>query len=105
SLWVTANQCAGASAACVQAINQLNTRLNTRLGDSGYVPNHCYSLAINSNLAQLHVSWRVEEDGKQVFYIQRVASFSLCSAKHFVRLHQWMMAILDWGRGQRLRDI
>lgn len=69
SLWVAENQRAGASAAHVQAVNHLNTRL-VNAGCNGHVPNICYSLAIDNSLAQLHVSWGVEEDkeGNLVFF-------------------------------------
>ncbi|KAK3364985.1 hypothetical protein B0T24DRAFT_421364 [Lasiosphaeria ovina] len=101
SLWVAGNQCAGASAACVQAVNQLNTRL----GGAGYIrriPNLCYSLALDNNLALLYISWGAVEEGG--IYIQRVAYFMLSSLEEFTRLHQWVAAILDWGR-RRLRGI
>ncbi|KAK0703390.1 hypothetical protein B0T26DRAFT_658155 [Lasiosphaeria miniovina] len=104
SLWAAANQCAGASAACVQAINQLNIRLGY-VGCNGHVPNICYSLAIDNSLAQLYVSWGAEDKGNLVIYIQRVGSFLLSSPKHFTCIHRWVTAILNWEQGGRLRNI
>ncbi len=74
NLWVAANQCAGASAACVQAIHQFNTILGD-VGCNGHVPDLCYSLAIDHSLAQLYVSWGAKDEGNLVIHIQRVASF------------------------------
>ncbi|KAK3350296.1 hypothetical protein B0T25DRAFT_457097 [Lasiosphaeria hispida] len=104
NLWVAANQCAGASAACVQAVNQLNTRLGD-VGCNGDVPDLCYSLAIDNSLAQLYVSWGAKDKGNLVVYMQRVGSFLLSSPKHFTSLHRWVAAILEWGEGGRLRNI
>ncbi|KAK0701178.1 hypothetical protein B0T21DRAFT_300687 [Apiosordaria backusii] len=101
-LWTAANQCAGASAACVQAVDQLNTVLG-EIGYRGRVLNLCYSLAMDNNLAQLYASWRDEND--QTVYIQRVDSFLLSSPEHFTRFRQRVLAILAWGRGARLNDI
>ncbi|KAK0703312.1 hypothetical protein B0T26DRAFT_658173 [Lasiosphaeria miniovina] len=101
SLWTAANQCAGGLAACIQVINQLNARL-WEAGADVHIPNRCYSLAINNTVAQLYVAWR---DENQVFYIQRVASFLLSDNSDFIRLHQWVAAILYWGYGVRLGDI
>ncbi|KAK3364986.1 hypothetical protein B0T24DRAFT_583659 [Lasiosphaeria ovina] len=101
SLWVAANQCAGASAACIKAVNQVNTRL----GDAGCIRrihNVCYSLAIDNNLAQL---FKKDKEGNLSFYIQRVDCFLLLNPEQFSRLHQWAMAILHWGQGERLRQI
>ncbi|KAK0710434.1 hypothetical protein B0T21DRAFT_415988 [Apiosordaria backusii] len=104
NLWVAANQCAGALAACLQAVNQLNTRLGD-VGCNRHVPNLCYGLTIDNSLAQLYVSWGVKDKGDLVVYIQRVASFLLSSPKHFTHLHRWVKAILEWGQGERLGNI
>ncbi|KAK5652706.1 hypothetical protein OQA88_10300 [Cercophora sp. LCS_1] len=101
-LWTAANQCAGASAACVQAIDQLNTALG-EVGCPRRVPNLCYSFAVDNNIAQLYASWREEND--QVIYIQRVDSFLLSSPEHFGKFRQLVLAIIAWGRTARLNDI
>ncbi|KAK5656674.1 hypothetical protein OQA88_4654 [Cercophora sp. LCS_1] len=98
SLWDASNQCAGGSAACLQALDQLNTALDD-IGCQERIPNLCYSLALDNNLGQLYVSWK---DGD--FYIQRVSSFLLSDAQHFARLHACVAAIAEWG-ATRLQDI
>ncbi|KAK3358343.1 hypothetical protein B0T24DRAFT_685602 [Lasiosphaeria ovina] len=55
-LWAAANECAGASGACVRVVDQLNARIVDAGGDE-ILPNFCYSLGIDNNLAQLYVSW------------------------------------------------
>ncbi|KAK0612154.1 hypothetical protein B0T14DRAFT_571981 [Immersiella caudata] len=106
NLWVAANQCAGILAACIQAVNQLNTALQHVGCDRQHVSNLCYGLAIDNSLAQLYVSWGARGRGHHpVVYVQRVGSFLLSDAKDFARLYQWVMAILDWGQGGRLENI
>jgi hypothetical protein len=101
SVWAAANQCAGGSVVCLQAVDQLNKVLGeAEAASCNHVANFCYSLAIDNNLAQLHVSWK---DGTD-FHIQRVASFLLSDPEHFIRLHRYVAAILEWGQG-RLGDI
>jgi len=102
SLWDAANQCAGGAAACLRALDQLNTALGT-VGCQGRIPNLCYSLAIDNNLGQLYTSW-IAEDGSSV-YVQRVASYLLSDAEHFARLYACVAAILKWGTITRLQDI
>ncbi|KAK0725652.1 hypothetical protein B0H67DRAFT_642042 [Lasiosphaeris hirsuta] len=89
--WVAANQCAGGSAACLQALNQLNLVVG-EAGCLGQIPNFCYSLVIDNNLGQLYVSW---EDGG--YHIQRVASFLVSDPDHLARLYWCFAAILEWG--------
>ncbi|KAK3360875.1 hypothetical protein B0T24DRAFT_540027 [Lasiosphaeria ovina] len=104
SLWVAANQCATTSAACIRAIDQLDMRL----GDAGYnkhIPNLCYSLALDHNLAQLYVSWGEIKKTRPAYYFQLVDSFSLLNPEQLIRLHRWMTAIFDWGYGERLSTI
>ena len=101
-LWTAANQCAGASAACVQVVDQLNTVLG-EVGCRRRVLSICYSLAVDNNLAQLYASWRDEND--KTTYIQRVDSFLLSNPENFAGLHHRVLAILAWGRGARLKNI
>ncbi|KAK0719402.1 hypothetical protein B0H67DRAFT_485510 [Lasiosphaeris hirsuta] len=101
NLWAATNQCAGGSAACLQAAGQLNAVL-AEVGCSGCLPNLCYSLAVDNNLAQLYVSWK---DDMGSFYMQRVDSFLLLNPEHFVSFRQRVLAILEWGAGARLHDV
>ena len=102
SLWDAANQCAGGAAACLRALDQLNTALGA-VGCQRRIPNLCYSLAMDNNSGQLYVSSKAE-DGSTV-YVQRVASYLLSDAEHFARLHACVAAILKWGATTRLQDI
>lgn len=104
NLWIATNQCAGASAACLQAVD----RLNAVLGEHGCeerVPNLCYSIAVDNNLAQLHVAWK-DDAG---FYVKRLDNFLLSIPEHLVSLRRRVLNILEWGRngnpGGRLSNI
>ncbi|KAK0703194.1 hypothetical protein B0T26DRAFT_680917 [Lasiosphaeria miniovina] len=46
----------------VEAVYELE-RLEGYAGLDGHVPNYCYSLAIDNNVAQLYIAWGVKEDG------------------------------------------
>ncbi len=88
---------------CLQVVDQLNKVL----GEAGattcdsHIASFCYSLAIDNNLAQLHVSWK---DGTS-FYIQRVASFLLSDPEHFMRSFTSMWRPFSSGGQGRLGDI
>ncbi|KAK0725651.1 hypothetical protein B0H67DRAFT_551163 [Lasiosphaeris hirsuta] len=95
-LWVAANQCAGGSAACLQALNQPNLIIDEKTC-FGLIANFCYSLAMDNNLGQLYVSWK---DG-DFYRIQRVASFLLSDTEHLERLSRCVDSILEWGEIRR----
>ncbi|KAK3364039.1 hypothetical protein B0T25DRAFT_563019 [Lasiosphaeria hispida] len=103
SLWDAANECAGSAAACLQALDQLNTALSATGCQGRRIPNVCYCLAIDNNLGQLYTSWK-DEDGSTV-HMQRVASYSLSDTEHFARLYACVASILKWGATTRLQDI
>ncbi|KAK4136012.1 hypothetical protein BT67DRAFT_375565 [Trichocladium antarcticum] len=107
NVWVAANQCAGASAACVGAVERLNVLLRTCGGGSGLdmgrsVDHWAYSVAVDHHVAQLYVSWK--GDGLD-FYMQRVGAFLLASPEHFADFRRRVRNILDWGKGARLAEI
>ncbi|KAK3364047.1 hypothetical protein B0T25DRAFT_576459 [Lasiosphaeria hispida] len=102
NLWDTANECAGSAAACLQALDQLNTALGAA-GCQGRIPNVCYCLAIDNNLGELYTSWK-DENGSNV-HVQRVASYLLSDTEHFARLYACVASILKWGATTRLQDI
>jgi len=99
-LWVATNQCAGASVACLRAVDQLNTALEQH-GCAGRMANLCYSVAVDNNLAQLYVMWK--EGAK--FCMQRVEGFLLSLPEHLAAFRHRVLSILEWGRGGRLDDI
>ena len=101
NLWVASNQCAGVAAACLQAVDQLNTVLKQH-GCAGCIANLCYSFAVDNNLAQLYVSWK-EVDG--TFCMQRVESFLLSQPEHLSAFRCRVLCILEWGRSGRLNEL
>jgi hypothetical protein len=100
-LWVATNQCAGASSACLNAFDQLNTSLPKHLSVQ-YVENLSYSIAVDNNTAQLYISWK--EDGLN-YYVQRVGAFLLSDPEHFKSFRKHVRNILDWGKDTRLKQI
>lgn len=96
-LWVAANQCAGASSVCVNAVEQLNTL--SKLA----VPSICYSIAVDNNSAHLYVAWR--GDDAESFNMKQIDAFLLWSEDHFVALRRRVKAIFDWGMGTRFTQI
>ncbi|ROT43732.1 hypothetical protein SODALDRAFT_46249 [Sodiomyces alkalinus F11] len=100
-LWVAANQCAGASAACVNAADQLNVALREHQSVHR-VDNLSYSIAVENNTAQMYVSWK-EENLRH--YMRRVDAFLLSSPEHFKNFRKQVRNILDWGKDKRLKQI
>lgn len=100
-LWVAANQCAGASSACLNAVYQLNTMLPERPGIQR-IDNISYCITVDNNTAQLYISW-MEDDLK--YYLQRIDAFLLLNPEHFKSFRNQVRNILDWGKGARLKQI
>lgn len=100
-LWVATNQCAGATPACLNAVDRLNTLLQ-KSGSKQSVDNLSYSVAMDNNIAQLYISWK-EEDLN--YYLQRVDAFLLSSPEHFRNFRKQVRNILDWGKDKRLTQI
>ncbi|KAI1149631.1 hypothetical protein F4825DRAFT_468843 [Nemania diffusa] len=100
-LWVATNQCAGASSACLNAIDRLNTSLPNHPSVQR-VDNLSYSIAVNNNMAQLYISWKGDD---LKFYLQRVGAFLLSDPEHFKSFRKQVRNILDWGKDTRLTQI
>ncbi|KAI1808846.1 hypothetical protein F4811DRAFT_558909 [Daldinia bambusicola] len=100
-LWVAINQCAGASSACLNAIDQLNTWL-PKHPSVQRVDNLSYSIAVDNNTAQLYISWK-EDDLN--YCLQRVGAFLLSDPEHFKSFRKQVRNILDWGKGTHLSQI
>ncbi|KAF4595442.1 hypothetical protein GQ602_001055 [Ophiocordyceps camponoti-floridani] len=101
SLWVAANQCAGASAACLNAVNQLNIALEA-CQSAHRVDDVSYAIAVDEKMAEIYISWI--EDGAQ-YRLQEVDSFLLSRPREFQDFRCRVRYILDWGRDTRLRQI
>ncbi|KAF2245124.1 hypothetical protein BU26DRAFT_533225 [Trematosphaeria pertusa] len=100
-LWVATNQCAGASSACLNAMDQLNVSLREYQGTQR-VDNLCCCIAVDNNTAQLYISWR-EDDLN--YYLQQAEAFLLWSPEHFRNFRKQVRNILDWGKDARLQQI
>lgn len=100
-LWVATNQCAGASSACLNAVDQLNTSLRDHQSVQR-VDNLSYCIAVDNNTAQLYISWK-ENDLN--YYLQRVGAFLLSDPEHFKSFRKQVRNILDWGKDTRLAQI
>ena len=100
-LWVATNQCAGASSACVNAVERLNLLLREH-ESLQLVDNVTYSVTVDNNIAQLYISWK--EDNLN-YFLQRVGAFLLSSPDHFKDFRKQVRNILDWGKDKRLKRI
>jgi len=100
-LWVATNQCAGASAACLNAISQLNWALQ-EYQSTQRVDNLSYCIAVDNNLAKLYISWK-EDDLS--YYLQQVDTFVLSRPEEFENFRRQVRNILDWGKDARLTQI
>lgn len=100
-LWVATNQCAGASPACLNAVDRLNTSL-PKHPSVQHVDNLSYSIAVDNNIAQLYISWK-EDDLN--YYLQRVDAFLLSRPEDFKSFRKQVRNILDWGKDTRLTQI
>ncbi len=107
-LWVATNQCAGASAACLNAVHQLNYSLRQYqnaqrgVGNEQLVDNLSFCIAVDNNSAQLYISWKEDE---LKYYMQQIDAFLLWSPEHFQRFRKQVRNILDWGKNTRLKQI
>jgi hypothetical protein len=100
-LWVAANQCAGASSACVNAVERLNLLLQEHESVE-LVDNVTYSVAVDNNTAQLYISWKEDELN---YFLQRVDTFLLSRQDDFKDFRKQVRNILDWGKDKRLKQI
>ncbi|KAI0389132.1 hypothetical protein F5Y17DRAFT_473325 [Xylariaceae sp. FL0594] len=102
-LWSAANELAGASAACLNIVEQLNLLLEQYGVDSEQrVHNIAYGFTVNTNLAELYVSWK---EGESKYYIKRIDVFPLDVPERFRDCRRIVRNIFDWARGPRLGKI
>jgi hypothetical protein len=99
---VAANECAAASAACLNLLSRLNS-LVEQYGHTALIDNLTYAIAADNNLAQLYVAWK--DESTLTYYLQRVDSFMLCRPDEFSNLRRQVRNILDWAKGTRLTQI
>ena len=104
SLWVATNQCLGGSATCVSIAERQNSELR-RSGSENIVPipTAAFSLAMSGTEARLHVSWRDAGSGNH--YMQQIECFVLQRPEHSIELRNYVLSIINWGIGERLKEI
>ena len=56
---------------------------------------------MNGTEARLFVAWKEDQD----FIVQKIRSFLLQEADHFLQFRKYVLNIMDWGRNERLESI
>jgi hypothetical protein len=98
------NDCMVASSTCVGMIDKLNERLFEVY--NGNVPERLndavFGIVANGGVARVYVTcaW-----GKNRGHTLRVASFLLKDPEHHLKLYKLVRSIVEWGNGERLREI
>ncbi|KEY74449.1 hypothetical protein S7711_04487 [Stachybotrys chartarum IBT 7711] len=95
--WVATNRCAGASSACLNAVDRLNTSL-PKHPRMQWVDNFSYSIA-DDNTAQLYMLWK-EDDLN--YYLQWVGVVLLSDTEHFKNFRKHVRNVLHLGQDTRL---
>ncbi|CAK7244995.1 MAG: hypothetical protein STHCBS139747_006561 [Sporothrix thermara] len=102
-IMVAVNQCLGGSASCVNIVEKLNRQLREETeGETVSVDSTAFSIAMNGELARIHVSWKHDDLD---FYMSPTASYLLSDADHFLLFRKVVRNILDWGKNERLEAI
>lgn len=101
SMWVATNQCLGGAASCVKIAESLNRRLE----DEEFQPinSAAFSVAMNGEIARLYISW-LHDDGL-TYYMKSVAHFALENPVAHLMFQKYVLNIIDWGKGKRLKEI
>jgi hypothetical protein len=99
SLWAVTNQCLAGAACCVNLTENLNDWL--KQSQSGSINSAIFSIAISGTEARLYVSWKHGVN----YYMQRVKGFLLQEPEQHRDFCKYVLNIIDWGEGERLREI
>lgn len=103
SLWVATNQCLGGSASCVNIADRLNHQLRECNNEEvKSIDSVAFSIAMNGTEARLYISWKHDEVN---YYMRSVKSFLLQEPEHYVTFRKYVRNIIDWGQGERLKQI
>ena len=128
SIYAATNQCAGAGAACVNALKMIYELAPTPIDEGptsnadsgGHLPSPrsspnivaatapsaadslCFTMAIDGQTAALHANWT---DGAGAFYCSRVRHYVLFEAEGAQALKREVDAVIAWGLGPRLTAI
>jgi hypothetical protein len=99
SLWVATNQCLGGASACVNLTESYNDQLKQCQSD--LINGAVFSIAISGTEGRLFISWK--DNGG--YYTQVVKYFALQDLEHFLAFRSCALNIIDWGKGERLKEI
>ncbi|PQE14068.1 hypothetical protein CJF30_00006856 [Rutstroemia sp. NJR-2017a BBW] len=100
ALEMSTNQCLGGSASCIN----ISERLNRRVGEYNIegLNTTVFSIAMSGSEARLFVSWKQDNVS---YYTQKVDSFALQRAEHYLEFRNYVLNIIDWGLKTRLERI
>ncbi|KAL1888061.1 hypothetical protein Sste5346_009798, partial [Sporothrix stenoceras] len=108
NLWTATNECAGASAACLNVIWQLNETLQKHggAGDDNKqytksVEPIVYAMAISQDHVYVHVAWSSDIGPVPKYRMQRVETFSMSKESDLLDFCRCVHNILDWAKGPR----
>ena len=103
SLVVATNQCLGDSATCVNLAERLNQRLRECQKTKNQKINcAAFSIAMSGSEARFYVSWK---DDESHYYMQKFDHLCLQDPQHHLKFRSWVLNIMDWGTGTRLKEI
>lgn len=100
SMWMATNQCLGGSASCVNIAERLSRQFKNkkvRASDSA-----AFSIAMNGMEARLFITWKHDE---LKYYMRKVRSFLLQDPEHYAKFLKYVLNIIHWGMGERLKGI
>ncbi|KAL8346115.1 hypothetical protein RB598_000154 [Gaeumannomyces tritici] len=103
NFWVADNQCLGATASCVEMAEILRRKSkNCGNGEAQPLNTTAFSICMNGSEARLNVSWKHDEVD---YYTAHVKSFLIQEPEHFREFLKVVRNIIDWGNGDRLKQI
>ena len=99
TMWIATNQCAGGSAACVNALHQM---FKLAKGAPCARPDSmCFSMAVDGQMAYLHVTWF--DSGS--FICNRIRYYVLFKKEGVRDLKRDVESIIQWGISARLTAV
>ncbi|CAK7234488.1 hypothetical protein SCUCBS95973_008954 [Sporothrix curviconia] len=113
NLYVAVNQLAGAVAACLNAVHQLNATLaeiGKKKNSGGGTPpcmveNIAYGMAIDADQAKIYIGWMELKNGVPYYYLRQVERYTNTEPGDFVVFCQRVRNILDWAKTTRRESI
>ncbi|KAH7019854.1 hypothetical protein EDB80DRAFT_676809 [Ilyonectria destructans] len=94
-----ANECAGDSAACIELTELFNA------GDQEYnsplINRVAFSIAMSARRAKISITWKHDDE----YSVCRIGTFLLYDPQQYRDFCKYSRNILDWGMGERLKEI